>query len=104
MVRGAVAKGVAACAVAALAAAGGARAQDAAAQAVSVDDIAAQIDFSTLASDPMQAITLLPMLGFSQQCQSDVIGAGANCLPSNIASATSTNTCNSTRWTNRKSL
>jgi len=81
MVRGAVAKGVAACAVAALAAAGGARAQDAAAQAVSVDDIAAQIDFSTLASDPMQAITLLPMLGFSQQCQSDVIGAGANCLP-----------------------
>ena len=80
MVRGGAVKGAAACAVAALAV-GGARAQDAVAQAVSVDDLAAQIDFSTLASDPMQAIALLPMLGFSEQCQSDVIGAGANCLP-----------------------
>merc|ERR1719281_7013 len=77
MVRGGALKGAAACAVAALAV-GGARAQDAVAQAVSVDDLAAQIDFSTLASNPMQAISLLPMLGFSEQCQSDVIGAGAN--------------------------
>ena len=71
----------AACAVAALAVAGCARGQDAKAAAVSVDDLMAQVDLSTLASDPMQAITLLPMLGFTQQCQGDIIGAGANCLP-----------------------
>merc|ERR1712072_599055 len=43
-------------------------------------NLASQIDFSTLASNPTQVLALLPQMGFSQQCQQNIMGAGAVCL------------------------
>merc|ERR1719247_2545455 len=81
---------VAAAAVAALALgaraeeAAAANATDAAAAAAaggpSLESLASQVDFSTLASDPTQLLTLLPQMGFSAACQQGVIGAGATCM------------------------
>lgn len=81
---------VAAAAVAALALgaraeeAAAANATDAAAPAAaggpSLESLASQVDFSTLASDPTQLLTLLPQMGFSAACQQGVIGAGATCM------------------------
>jgi len=39
------------------------------------------LDVSSLLSDPTQLISLLPQLGLSEACQTDVITMGANCLP-----------------------
>jgi len=61
-----------------------ANATDAAAPAAaggpSLESLASQVDFSTLASDPTQLLTLLPQMGFSAACQQGVIGAGATCM------------------------
>ena len=65
-------------------AAAAANATDAAAPAAaggpSLESLASQVDFSTLASDPTQLLTLLPQMGFSAACQQGVIGAGATCM------------------------
>jgi len=45
-----------------------------------LESLAGQIDFSTLASNPTQLIAVLPQMGFSQTCQQAVVGAGASCL------------------------
>jgi hypothetical protein len=52
----------------------------AAAGGPSLESLASQVDFSTLASDPTQLLTLLPQMGFSAACQQGVIGAGATCM------------------------
>lgn len=87
--------GAAACAVAALAVVGAARAdghenattavnatepaEDASGAAGSLPEIPG-IDFSTLSSNPQQIIAALPQMGFSQECVSSIMGAGAVCL------------------------
>ena len=84
--------GAAACAVAALAVVGAARADGhenatAAANATEPAEDAGGslpeipgVDFSTLASNPQQIIAALPQMGFSQECVSSIMGAGAVCL------------------------
>jgi len=62
------------------AAAPAADAAPAAAGGPSLESLASQVDFSTLASDPTQLLTLLPQMGFSSECQQGVIGAGATCM------------------------
>ncbi len=60
-----------------------ANATDAAPEAAggpSLDSLASQVDFSTIASDPTQLITLLPQMGFSQECQQAVVVAGTSCM------------------------
>ena len=49
------------------------------AQAAALD--LSNLDVSSLLSDPTQLISLLPQLGLSEACQTDVITMGANCLP-----------------------
>jgi len=84
--------GAAACAVAALAVVGAARADghENATAAANATEPAADaggslpeipgVDFSTLASNPQQIIAALPQMGFSQECVSSIMGAGAVCL------------------------